>query len=258
MLTLIENNLFELTVISAIVIGLSLGVFGSGGAILTLPTLIYLLGYDEKSAVIGSLFVVAIISFFTAIPQWFKSGVSKSHLFYFAFPGLVGSYAGAYLGSSVEPEIQIIVFVTLMFVAAVKMLTMDVNKQGVPVHNLILIVIGLLVGLVTGFIGVGGGFLIVPALVLLSNLSINKAVSTSVVIIFLQSTMGLISYHEHSMELFSQIQWSMLIVIGVIGIVGSYIGLWLQQFINQKLLTKLFGCFLILIASFILIDKIFT
>lgn len=250
--------MIELTIISAIIIGLSLGIFGSGGAILTLPTLIYLLGYDEKTAVIGSLFVVAIISFFTAIPQWFKSGVSKVHLVYFALPGLVGSYAGAYLGSNVEPVIQIIVFISLMFIAAIKMLTMGDNSHASPVNNSVLIIIGLLVGLVTGFIGVGGGFLIVPALVLLSNLPISKAVSTSVVIIFLQSSMGLISYHEHSMEIFSQIEWSLLIVIAGVGIVGSYIGLWLQQFINQKLLTKLFGCFLIVIASFILIDKIFT
>lgn len=250
--------MFELTIISAVIIGLSLGVFGSGGAILTLPTLIYLLGYEEKSAVIGSLFVVALISLFTAIPQWFKTGVSKVHLLYFAVPGLFGSYAGAYLGSHVEPIVQMGVFVSLMFVASVKMLTMKDNLTGNAVNNNILIIIGAAVGAVTGFIGVGGGFLIVPALVLLSNLSINKAVATSVVIIFLQSTIGLISYHQHSADLFSQIQWPMLALIGAIGVAGSYFGLWLQKFINQALLTKLFGYFLILMASIILIDKVFN
>jgi len=249
--------LFELTIISAVIIGLSLGIFGSGGAILTLPTLIYLLGYEQKSAVIGSLFVVAVISFFTAISHWFKTGISKIHLVYFALPGLFGSYAGAYLGSHVEPAVQILVFVGLMFVASVKMLTMKDNLTSVPVSNVILVVIGLIVGGVTGFIGVGGGFLIVPALVLLSNLSINKAVATSVVIIFLQSTIGLISYHEHSSLLFSQIQWSELTIISGVGVVGSYIGLWLQQFINQALLTKMFGYFLILMASIIFIDNVF-
>ena len=247
----------ELTIISAVIIGLSLGIFGSGGAILTLPTLIYLLGYDEKVAVIGSLFIVAVISFFTAIPQIAKNSVSKVHLIYFALPGLFGSYIGAYYGSQVAPIIQMSVFVGLMFVAAIKMLTMKDDLLGDAASNRILIVIGLAVGFVTGFIGVGGGFLIVPALVLLSKLPINKAVSTSVIIIFLQSTIGLISYHEHSMALFSQIQWSTLIVIALVGVAGSYLGLWLKQFINQALLTRLFGLFLILMASFILIDKVF-
>ncbi len=247
----------ELTIISAIIIGLSLGIFGSGGAILTLPTLIYLLGYDEKVAVIGSLFIVAIISFFTAIPQILNNGVSKVHLIYFALPGLLGSYVGAYYGSQAAPIVQMAVFVGLMFIAAIKMLTMKDDMSGDAVSNLILIMIGLAVGFVTGFIGVGGGFLIVPALVLLSKLPINKAVSTSVIIIFLQSSIGLFSYYQHSMTLFSEIEWSILVVIALVGIVGSYFGLWLKQFINQALLTRLFGLFLILMASFILIDKVF-
>ncbi len=248
--------MLELIIVSALIIGLSLGIFGSGGAILTFPTLVYLLGYDEKSAVIGSLFIVALISFFTAIPRWFTTGVSKVHLLYFALPGLFGSYAGAYLGSYVASIVQITVFVALMFVASIKMLTMKETVASKPASYVILIFIGFLVGLVTGFIGVGGGFLIVPALVLLSNLNINKAVATSVVIIFLQSTIGLLSYHEHSAVLFSQIEWPILALIGCIGVVGSYLGLWLQKFINQMLLTKLFGYFLILMASIILIDKV--
>lgn len=248
----------ELIILSALVIGLSLGIFGSGGAILTLPTLIYLLGYSEKHAIIGSLFIVSIVSLFSAVPQVLKNGLSKPHLLYFALPGLLGSYAGAFLGANASPKLQMMVFVALMILAAIKMLSIKIENQtqAEQCNSGLLLIIGALVGLVTGFIGVGGGFLIVPALVLLSKLSINKAISTSVIIIFLQSSVGLFSYYQHSQQVFNQMQWPVLLTIAAIGVLGSLVGIWLKQFINQTWLTRMFGWFLALMACFIVLDKL--
>ncbi len=250
----------ELIILSALAIGLSLGIFGSGGAILTLPTLIYLLGYSEKHAIIGSLFIVAIVSLFSAVPQVLKNGLSKAHLLYFALPGLFGSYVGAFLGANASPKLQMMVFVALMILAAIKMLSIktetETQTQTEQCRTGLVLIMGALVGVVTGFIGVGGGFLIVPALVLLSKLSINKAISTSVTIIFLQSSVGLLSYYQHSEQVFNQIQWPILLAIAAIGVLGSLLGVWLKQFINQTWLTRLFGWFLVLMACFIVLDKL--
>lgn len=249
----------ELVILSAIAIGLSLGIFGSGGAILTLPALVYLLNYDDKSAIIGSLFIVACISTFGSIPHFIKNNVSFKHILYFALPGVLGSYLGALIGSMVESWLQFLLFLLLMIIAATKMLRTKAVDQSTPeteAKNTYLIISGTLVGFATGFVGVGGGFLIVPALIFLGRLPIAKATATSLVIIVIQSSVALLSYYQHSFPLFKLMDWQMLIMIAAVGISGSYLGLWLKKYLNEQLLMKSFGYFLILMACIIFADKI--
>lgn len=247
----------EMLIVSAIVIGLSLGIFGSGGAILTLPTLIYLLQLEEKVAIVGSLIIVGTIALFTLLPHLKSKSISNKHLIYFALPGLVSSYVGAYLGGLVSPLLQLVVFVVLMVVASVRMLIKsNQSLSSEIIKPTLLSVAGLVVGFATGFVGVGGGFLIVPALMFLGKLNIAKATATSIAIIVLQSTVGAISYYQHSSDVFAQLPWPLLFTISGIGIVGSYAGVWLKQFLKQEVLSKFFGYFLLLMAISIFADRV--
>lgn len=245
----------EIVIISAVLIGLSLGIFGSGGAILTLPTLIYFLGLDEKQAVIGSLFIVLLIATVSLIPHLKNRAISFSHIIYFASPGLLTSYAGGIAGTFVDSQVQIIVFILLMIIAAFKMLFMTSQTDEQKKGRFSLIVAGAIVGFMTGFVGVGGGFLIVPALMMLGGLNIKVASSTSLAIICLQSTMGLVSYLQYSYGIAMELPWSTLGVIAGIGVVGSLSGIKLRQHLNDKVLTQVFGIFLVVMAIFIGFDK---
>ena len=245
--------------ISAVLIGLSLGLFGSGGAILTLPALMYLLGYDEKLAVISSLVIVGCIAFISSIPHWYKGNVSAYHLFYFAIPGLGLSYFGAYVGSNASSWLQLTIFVLLMVLAATKILLVqghdvDPAKTQSPLK---LSIAGLIVGFMTGFIGVGGGFLIVPALLFLAKLDLQRATATSLSIISIQSVLGLVSYHEYSNDVFNQLNWLHLSVFSGLGVLGSLMGSGIKTRLNPERLTKIFAYFLLVMASFIFADKLF-
>ena len=251
----------EITLVSALVIGLSLGVFGSGGAILTFPTLLYFLNLSEKAAIIGSLFIVAIIAAFTSIPHLAKKRVSVKHLVYFAIPGLMFSYLGAYVGSLAASWTQILMFVFLMTLAAVKMLatkSLPSSIAGSVKTKLTpLIISGGMVGFATGLVGVGGGFLIVPSLFLLAKLSLERAMATSIVIIFLQSSIGFFAYAHYSSEIVQDMQWGVLMSIAFVGVIGAYLGVAIVKHIDQARLSKSFGIFLILMSAFLLVDRLY-
>src|SRR5690554_5507025 len=171
-------------VIGAILIGLSLGVFGSGGSILTVPVLMYLVNMPADMAIASSLLVVAGISLFGASLHIRKRLISWPHVLLFGVPGMLGTYGGAWAGAYVDPRWQLLVFVVLMLIAAVLMwrnkpvdaLATDLPRK-IQVGRVI--ADGLIVGAITGFVGVGGGFLIVPALVLLGGLALPLAIGTS-------------------------------------------------------------------------------
>lgn len=239
-------------VLGAVTIGLTLGLLGSGGSILTVPVLAYLVGQEEKVAIASSLAIVGIISLFAAIPHIYSKKVDWRNVFFFGVPGMFGTYLGAWAASFVTGAVQFIVFAIVMLIAAWRMLkpaliTTDTPQRG----HLHIILDGILVGIVTGFVGVGGGFLIVPALVLLGGLSMGVAVATSLVVISMKSLSGFIKYQQTLSDLNIIIDWKIIVMVSAVGIVGSLLGNVIAKRIAQDKLQKVFALFLVIMAGYI-------
>lgn len=240
--------------IGALLIGLSLGLMGSGGSILTVPVLVYLVGQDPKVAIAGSLIIVGIISLFSAIPYARQKLVQWKTVVLFGVPGMLGAYLGAYLAHYVSNEVQMLVFAILMLSAAYLMFKPfkldDSEVQARAVYKIALD--GLVVGAVTGLVGVGGGFLIIPALVLLGGLSMRLAVGTSLVIIAIKSFMGFYEYLNVLEGLQLALDWQIIAIFSVVGVVGGWLGHKVSSRVDQTLLKKGFAFFLVLMGAFIL------
>ena len=171
-------------ILGAIVVGLSLGIFGSGGSILTVPVLIYLLHHPDKAAIAESLAIVGSIALVSALPYARAKHVDWRTAFIFGIPGMAGTYLGAWIAAFVAGYVQLFVFAGVMLLAAAQMWKRarandDPSHAETPPKRSMITIggEGLAVGALTGFVGVGGGFLIVPALVLLGGLSMRRAVA---------------------------------------------------------------------------------
>ena len=244
--------------IGALFVGLSLGLLGSGGSILTVPVLIYLAGEHEKVAIAESLGIVGAISFAGFIPYAFKKQVHWQSVILFGLPGMVGTYIGAIASGYVSATFQLLLFAAVMLVAAVMMFrdkkdNLMIDGQPKVAHAWWKIMIeGLLVGVLTGLVGVGGGFLIVPALVLLSGLPMGLAVGTSLLIIALKSFSGFYKYLDVLSELQLSINWELVIIFSLIGAAGSLIGNKVSDKISNERLKKGFAIFLIVMGAYII------
>lgn len=253
-----------MAVIGAIIIGVSLGMFGSGGAILTIPILMYLLGMSADLAIASSLAIVAGISLGGSVVNMAKGQVSYRHLLWFGVPGMAGTYAGAWLGTMADTRLQLAVFVVLMVIAAAMMWRGGMsNKQRQPSKETIsmasvvkLILDGTVVGAIAGFVGVGGGFLIVPALVLLAGLPIVVATSTSLLIIALNSITGFTKYFWVYSENGLSFDWGLIAVMVTGGIAGSYVGRHVGQRLPQSIMQKSFAVFLVGMSSLVLVKSV--
>lgn len=241
--------------LGAISIGLSLGLLGSGGSILTVPVLVYLVGQDEKVAIAGSLAVVGTIALAGAL-QYLRSGqVDWRNVGWFGVPGMVGTWLGAMIAAYVSGLVQLALFAGVMLLAAVMMLKgngISGATEHAPRARWKIAADGLAVGALTGLVGVGGGFLIVPALVLLGGLSMHRAVATSLVIIALKSYSGFIKYLSVLESQGLQLDWPTLGIVTGLGIAGSWAGNQLAGRIPQRTLRRIFGAFLILMGAYIL------
>jgi uncharacterized membrane protein YfcA len=244
-------------ILGAVLIGISLGVFGSGGSILTVPVLMYLLDMPATMAIASSLLIVAGISVFGSIPNIIHKKVSWPHVLLFGLPGMAGTYGGAWLGTLVDSVIQLAVFVLLMLLAAVMMWRGNKTLQAKGKVHLVKVALdGLIVGVITGFVGVGGGFLIVPALVLLGGVPMVMAIGTSLLIIALKSFVGFAKYYEVLTEQHQSFDW---LVIGIMiagGVLGSFFGIWIGQKLPKDKLQKAFSVFLVGMASLVLTQSV--
>ena len=243
----------------AIAIGLSLGLLGSGGSILTVPVLVYLVGQDEKVAIAGSLAIVGLIAIAGVLPYLRKGLVDWRSVLLFGLPGMAGTYAGAWSSVLVSGVVQLAAFSVVMLIAAWFMLNPGPAQSTVPVGTrapVKIMVEGLVVGIVTGFVGVGGGFLVVPALVVLGGLSMQRAVPTSLVIIALKSLTGFVKYTEVIER--DQLELDVNVIFGVaaLGIIGSFLGSALAMRMRQDVLKKIFGGFLVVMGAFILMRSV--
>ena len=244
----------------AVAIGLSLGLLGSGGSILTVPVLVYLLGQDEKLAIAGSLAIVAAIAAAGSLPYVRERLVDWRNVLLFGVPGMAGTYLGAWASVFVSGTVQIAVFAVVMVVAAYFMLRPRRDLESAGPREIRggsrITVDGLAVGALTGFVGVGGGFLVVPALVLLGGLTMHRAVATSLVIIAMKSAVGFAKYVQILDADGLALDVDVLITVAVIGIAGSYAGSLIGKRLPTERLQRYFGVFLVGMGAYILVTSV--
>lgn len=247
-----------LTWIGALLVGLSLGLMGSGGSILTVPILIYVAGEQEKAAIAESLGIVGFISMVGSIPYALKQQVNWRNVILFGMPGMAGTYGGAYVSEFVSGTFQLMLFASVMILAAGLMLRKKKATNSKNVSELkqqswwIIALEGLFVGVLTGLVGVGGGFLIVPALVLLGGLSMHVAVGTSLVIITLKSFSGFYKYLDVLESVNQKINWELVLIFSLVGAVGSLVGRKVGAKISGDKLKRVFGVFLLIMGGYII------
>ncbi|MDB9732507.1 sulfite exporter TauE/SafE family protein [Polaribacter sp.] len=256
--------------ISALIIGISLGLIGGGGSILAVPVLAYLFSVNEKVATAYSLFIIGASALVGGLKQHFKSLVDWRTAIVFGLPAIVGVSSIRHYVVPALPDILFNIgdfdftrrmgmfgfFALLMIPAAFSMLKEREEKvtTGAVAYNYLFIIIeGLIVGAITGMIGAGGGFLIIPALVILANVEMKVAVATSLIIIAFKSLMGFFLGDVFTME----IDWQFLAVFTSISLVGIFIGSYLGNFIDGKKLKKGFGYFIFVMALFIFYMEFF-
>lgn len=237
-------------------IGLTLGLLGSGGSILTVPVLVYLLGQPEKVAIAGSLAIVGGIALAAVLPYAWQRKVDWRSVAWFGVPGMAGTWGGAWLAQFVTGGVQLAVFALVMLAAAWSMFRGAGSApptDAAPARAAWRIVAdGLAVGALTGFVGVGGGFLIVPALVLLGGLPMPLAIGSSLAIIALKSAAGFWKYLDVLARDGLALDWGVIGAFIAIGAVGSLLGNRIATRLPQAALKRGFAAFLVAMAAFIL------
>ncbi|MEU4331961.1 sulfite exporter TauE/SafE family protein [Nonomuraea dietziae] len=243
-----------LTLASALAIGIALGLFGGGGSILAVPALIYLAGMPAKSAIAASLFIVAVTSAVGVIGHARAGRIRWRTDLLFGAAGMAGAYAGGLLGPHLPETILLAAFAIMMVVAAVAMIrgrkaSTSHQRDDLPLAHIL--IDGLIVGIVTGLVGAGGGFLVVPALVLLGGLPMGVAVGTSLVVIAMKSAAGLLGY-LHSVP----IDWSLAVPFATLAVIGGLIGARLADRLDADKLRCGFGWFVLILGGFVLAQQV--
>jgi uncharacterized protein len=242
------------TLAAAILIGVTLGLLGGGGSILTVPILVYIAGVPAKEAIAMSLFVVGVTAAFAVIPHARAGRVRWRSGVIFGLAGMTGAYAGGRVAEYIPGQWLLVGFAIMMVATAVAMLRGRRTRIDRPVpHELPIAHVladGVVVGLVTGLVGAGGGFLVVPALALLGGLPMATAVGTSLLVIAMKSGAGLAGY-LHSVH----IHWGLALAVTAAAVAGSVLGGRLAGKISQDTLRKAFGWFVIAMAAFVLLQQ---
>jgi len=256
--------------LASLVIGVSLGLIGGGGSILTVPVLVYLFHVDPVSATAYSLFIVGATSLVGVVPKYRLGEVNFKTALIFGVP----SIAAVFLTRSflvplipqvlfsvgefqlTKPLMMMLLFAVLMVFASVSMIRKPKNEnsnQGPQVFKYPIIVLeGTVVGILTGLVGAGGGFLIIPALVILSKLPMKQAVGTSLLIIAAKSLIGFTGdLGKTTMD------WPLLLIISGLAIVGIFIGSLLAKRIAADRLKKGFGWFVLVMGIYIIVKELF-
>jgi uncharacterized membrane protein YfcA len=260
--------------VASVLMGVSLGMIGGGGSILTVPILVYLFGKDPMVATAYSLFIVGLTALVGALQAGQKGEIDIKRGLIFAGPSFLGVYLVRafvvpalpqeifHLGSLVVTKamLTMLVFAVLMVAASFSMIR---SKKSVApasaadghldAKKLAIIGLeGLVVGGVTGFVGAGGGFLIIPALVLLTGMSMKIAVGTSLMIIAIKSLFGFLGDVQKQ----AGIEWLFLVTISAISVAGLFVGAKLKSKVKDEVLKKGFGYFVLIMGLIILIDNL--
>jgi uncharacterized membrane protein YfcA len=247
--------MIALTVVLAVFVGIALGLLGGGGSILTVPLLAYVAGMEAKQAIATSLLVVGTTSAVAAVSHARAGRVQWRTGLVFGVAGMAGAYAGGMLARFIPGSVLLIGFAVMMIATAIAMLRgrKDVGPvepgHRIPVPKVI--IEGLVVGLVTGLVGAGGGFLVVPALALLGGLPMPIAVGTSLVVIAMKSFAGFAGYLSSV-----SIDWKVAGMVTAAAVVGALIGARLTALVNPDSLRKAFGWFVLVMSSVILFEEV--
>jgi len=255
--------------IGALCIGLILGITGGGGSIMTVPILVYILGFNPITATAYSLFIVGTTSAFGATQNFFKGMVDIKKGFLFAVPSFIAVYLTRRYLVPALPDVIItvadfsitkefflmVLFAVIMLFAALSMLKKTEADTVLSVKNeskSLFISQTFGVGILIGLVGAGGGFLIIPSLVFFAKLSMRKAVATSLFIITLNSLIGFTGDMQTL-----EIDWYFLLTFTSLSVIGIFTGIYLNKFLNETQLKKGFGYFVLLMALFILTKEFF-
>ena len=251
--------------VGALFIGLVLGLTGGGGSILTVPILVYLMSINPVTATAYSLFIVGTTSTFGAIQNYRKNLVDIKNGFIFAIPSFIAVYLTR---KYIVPEIPKVIiespilitkdtflmlfFAVIMVFGALSVLKKkSQNTNNEEKRNLILIGIQTFtIGIIIGLVGAGGGFLIIPSLILFAKLPMKKAVGTSLFIIAMNSLVGFIGDVQNL-----EIDWLFLLTFSAISVVGIFIGMYLTKYTNESQLKKIFAYFVLVMAAIILLKE---
>jgi uncharacterized membrane protein YfcA len=233
----------------------ALALLGGGGSILTVPLLAYVAGMDAKQAIATSLLVVGVTSAIGAVSHARAGRVQWRTGLVFGAAGMAGAFAGGLLARFIPGTVLLTGFALMMIATAVAMLRGRKNVQQAQGSQRLTVpkflAEGLVVGLVTGLVGAGGGFLVVPALALLGGLPMPVAVGTSLIVIAMKSFAGLGGYLSSV-----QINWSVALAVTAAAVVGALVGARLTAMINPDALRKVFGWFVLAMSSVILAQEI--
>jgi hypothetical protein len=241
------------TLAAAALVGVALGVLGGGGSILTVPILVYLAGLDAKQAIAMSLFVVGVTSAVGAIPHARAGRVRWRTGLVFGVTAMAGAYGGGRLAAFVPGAWLLAGFGVMMVATAAAMLrrtsTAPEPHRDLPV--LLVVAEGVVVGAATGLVGAGGGFLVVPALVLLGGLPMPVAVGTSLVVIAMKSFAALAGYLSTV-----RIDWTLAIAVTAAAVAGAVLGSRVAGRIPEHVLRTSFGWFVVVMGTFVLTQQV--
>lgn len=257
-----------LAILAGAVTGIVLGLFGSGGSIIAMPALLYLLHVEPKSAIAMSLGIVAVTATISGWDNWRRGNVDVKVAAVFGFFGVIGTYAGARVGVHTPVTLQLVLFALVMYAAAWKMLQKKKQPQAqlavadgpnvaateteiIKAHMGHIAMHGVGVGVLTGLVGVGGGFLIVPALVLLSGIPMKIAIGTSLVIVAAKSYSGFAGYMGAV-----PVDWALMSSFTLVTVAGSFVGTRIAHRFSHEKLQKSFAIFLSVVATYILLKSV--
>ncbi|WP_194861370.1 sulfite exporter TauE/SafE family protein [Dietzia sp. SYD-A1] len=239
----------------AVLVGLSLGLLGGGGSILVVPLLTYIGGLDPREAIATSLFVVGATSLVSLFGHARKGNVQWRTGLIFGAAGMAGAFGGGLAGGYIPGTVLMIGFAVMMIATAGAMIKgrKDHGGQSTGHHHPLwrILLDGLVVGAATGLVGAGGGFLVVPALVLLAGLPMTAAVGTSLLVIAMKSFAGLGGYLTSV-----SLDWPLVVAVTAVAVAGSFVGIRLTSVVPEKALRKGFGFFVLLMGAFVLSQEL--
>jgi hypothetical protein len=245
--------MLALAAILSALIGVALGLLGGGGSILTLPMLVYVLAVEPKQAIASSLFVVGVTSLVGVVGHARAGRVQWGIGLLFGLAGMAGAYAGGQLARWVPSALLLLGFALMMLLTAAGMLrgrgAGGGGAQKVAVAKVLGLGVG--VGLVSGLVGAGGGFLVVPALVLLAGLAMPQAVATSLLVIAMQSLAGFAGHLGHT-----TLDRPLLALVAGAAVLGSLVGVRLARFFAPETLRRSFGWLVLAMGSFLITKQV--